>query len=76
MNRRILERAVVMVLGFFAGAMLAMSIAPGDVFLWLATGVVLGLFAHAFFVSSVAEEQAWPFTRHRRPYQGKKHRLR
>ena len=75
MSRRNLDRVVVLALGFSVGAILAVSIAPGDVLLWLATGVVLGLFVHAFFVSSVAEEQAWPFTWHHRSHHGKKHRL-
>ena len=35
-------------LGFFVGAALAVAIAPGDVLLWVAAGIVLALFCGAF----------------------------
>ena len=70
MSRHPVERTAEMVLGFLAGAALAVCIAPGDVFLWVATGVVLGLFAHAFFVGRFGGDPLWPVTRvrhHDRP---------
>ena len=55
-----LREIVVLTLGFFLGAGLAISIAPGDVLLWIMTGVVLGFFTHAFFVESLGGNLAWP----------------
>ena len=50
----------VMVFGFVCGAFLAMFIAPGDVVLWIITGLVLGLFARSFFARSSGGDIFWP----------------
>ena len=60
------EKMVVMVLGFVVGAALAMSIVPGDIVLWLATGACLGLFCHMFFVKNFGGDLLWPFAGHHR----------
>jgi hypothetical protein len=65
-----IERAAVLMLGFVAGALLAMCIAPGDIFLWVATGIVLGLFCRAFFVNSFGEAWLWPFAHSRHSHKG------
>ena len=52
----------IMAAGFCAGASLAVAIAPGDVFLWVATGIVLGLFSHFFFAEKSGRAARWPFT--------------
>ncbi len=57
----------IMVAGFFLGASLAVAIAPGDVFLWIATGIVLGLFARLFFEERSGRVARWPFTGSSRP---------
>lgn len=56
-----IEHTVVMVLGFLVGATLAMCIAPGDVFLVLVTGAVLGFFARGFLDQNLGGELLWPF---------------
>jgi hypothetical protein len=72
--RRHIERTVVMSLGFLLGAAVAMSIAPGDVVLWVVTGIVLGLFARAFLDQSFGGEVFWPFAvPHRKSRTGPKH---
>ncbi len=58
----------IMVAGFLIGASLAVAIAPGDVFLWVATGIVLGLFAHLFFEEKSGRAARWPFTGRSRPH--------
>ncbi len=70
---RRVEHAAVMGLGFLAGVVLAMCIAPGDVFLWVVMGVVLGLFSRAFLAERFAGEIFWPFAAHSRT---KKHQRR
>ncbi len=75
MTRHPIERMAEMALGFIAGAALAVCIAPGDVFLWVATGVVLGLFAHAFFVSTLGSDPIWPSAKSRRSHRDPKQRL-
>jgi len=60
MRRHRVERSIVMGLGFLAGVALAVSITPGDIFLWVATGFVLGLFGHALFDTSYRGELNWP----------------
>lgn len=62
MSRYRIEQAVVTVLGFSIGAALAMCIAPGDMLLWVAAGVTLTLFAHAFFIRDLGGELLWPLT--------------
>jgi hypothetical protein len=71
MSRYRIEQIVVMALGFFAGAALAVSIAPGDILLWVATGIVLGVFSRAFFVRDLGGELLWPpiGPRHRRQHE-------
>jgi|GEM_PF-3898119 len=44
-----ITQALILVLGFFTGVALAMLLTPGDVWMWIATGVVLGWFCHLFF---------------------------
>ena len=55
------EQALVLTLGFVLGAALAVCIAPGDVLLWLAAGVVLSIFSRAFFIGDLGGEFVWPF---------------
>lgn len=52
----------VMAAGCCIGASLAVAIAPGDIFLWVATGIVLGLFSHYFFAEQSGRAARWPFT--------------
>ena len=59
-----IERTSVLGLGF-VGAALAMCIAPGDIFLWVATGIVLGLFSRAVFINSFGGESLPQEKRHR-----------
>lgn len=66
MRKHHAEDVVVMVLGFVIGAALAMSIVPGDIILWLATGACLGLFSHIFFTKNFGGDLFWPFTGHHR----------
>jgi hypothetical protein len=61
MTRRHVEHTGVLVVGFLVGAALAMCIAPGDISLWVVTGVVLALFSRAFFASNFGEQSIWPF---------------
>lgn len=68
-----IEHTVVMVLGFLLGAALAMCVAPGDVFLILVTGVVLGFFARGFLDQNLGGELLWPFARPGRKH-GRSHR--
>jgi hypothetical protein len=65
MNVHQIERTAVLGLGFVGGAALAMCIAPGDIFLWIATGIVLGLFSRAFFINGFGSEWSWPFAQSR-----------
>ena len=60
MSRHYAKHLLVMVPGFLFGAALAMAIAPGDVVLWLAAGVVLGLYSHAFLSDGYAG--GWPWS--------------
>jgi hypothetical protein len=57
-----IRQAGIMAAGCFIGASLAVAIAPGDVFLWVATGIVLGLFSHFFFAEKSGRAARWPFT--------------
>lgn len=66
MSRHRVERALVLAFGFLLGAGLAISIAPGDVVLWIVAGVFLGLFCHEQFVRSCGGELPW-WHPHRRP---------
>ena len=66
MGKYYAEQIVVMVLGFVVGAALAVSIVPGDVVLWLATGACLGLFCHMFFAKNFGGDLIWPFVGHHR----------
>ena len=52
----------IMAAGCCVGALLAMVIAPGDVFLWVATGIVLGLFSRFFFEEKSGRAAHWPLT--------------
>jgi hypothetical protein len=57
------EHAVVMILGFLVGAVLAMCVAPGDIVLVVVAGIVLGYFAHAFLDQNMGGELFWPFAK-------------
>ena len=57
-----IRQAGIMAAGCCVGASLAVAIAPGDVFLWVATGIVLGLFSHFFFAEQSGRAARWPFT--------------
>jgi hypothetical protein len=71
MTRYRIENSVVTLLGFIVGAGLAMCITPGDIVLWVASGIVLGVFAHAFFIKDLAGELLWPFLKPRHPHEKK-----
>ena len=58
------EHGVVMLLGFLVGAALAICIAPGDLFLSIAAGLLLGIFAREFFDLNFGGHWFWPFARH------------
>jgi hypothetical protein len=73
MSRHDTEHIVVMVLGFIGGVVLAVGIAPGDVFLWVVTGIVLGLFCRAFFVSRISGGVGGPPADDRRPHGRRTH---
>jgi hypothetical protein len=62
-KRRIhqIEQAVVLVIGFFLGAALAMCIAPGDILLWAAAGITLSIFCRAFLIGDLGGDFLWPF---------------
>ena len=60
MTRYRIERTVVSLLGFLAGAALAMCVVPGDMLLWVAAGITLALFSHAFFIRDFGGELLWP----------------
>ena len=61
MSGRQVQHTGVLVAGFLIGAALAVCIAPGDVFLWVVTGIVLALFSRAFFASNFGDQPIWPF---------------
>jgi hypothetical protein len=73
MTQRQVEHMGVLVVGLFVGAALAMCIAPGDISLWVVTGVVLALFSRAFFASNLGERSIWPFAESRRSHRKKRH---
>ena len=73
MSKYRFERIAVVLLGFLVGAGLALSIAPGDIFLWIATGLVLGLFSRAVFGSSFGGELIWPFAATWQAHRRKRH---
>ena len=56
MTRHRIEQAVVSVLGFFVGTLLAVCITPGDVLLWIMAGIVLAIFSRAFFICDFGGE--------------------
>ena len=60
MDRHFAERVVVTAFGFCVGASLAVLIAPGDIVLWVLTGIVLGLFARSFFARNLGGDLFWP----------------
>ena len=66
MGKYYVERVVVMVLGFVVGAVLAMSVVPGDILLGLAAGACLSLFSHMFFAKNFGGDLFWPFFGHHR----------
>jgi hypothetical protein len=58
-----IEHIVVMMLGFLAGAVLAMGVAPGDILLIVVAGIVLSYFVHAFHDQNLGGELFWPFAK-------------
>ncbi len=58
-----IEHAVVMMLGFFLGAMLAICVAPGDILLVVVAGIILGFFANEFLDQELGGDLFWPFAR-------------
>jgi hypothetical protein len=58
-----IEHAVVMVMGFLVGSLLAICIAPGDILLVVVTGVILGFFANEFLDQEFGGDLFWPFAR-------------
>ena len=71
MTRHRIEQAVVSVLGFFVGTLLAVCITPGDVLLWIMAGIVLAIFSRAFFICDFGGELFSPFFRTRQPHNKK-----
>jgi hypothetical protein len=74
MTKYRVEHTGVLAAGFLAGAALAMCIAPGDIFLWVVTGIVLGLFSRAFFASNFGGQSIWPFVESWRSHRKKRQR--
>lgn len=60
------EHTVVMLLGFLAGAVLAMCVAPGDILLVVVAGIVLSYFAHEFLDQNLGGDLFWPFGKARK----------
>jgi hypothetical protein len=56
-------QAIVAALGFLMGAVIAMSIAPGDTLLLVGTGIVFGFSARALFDQNFGGDWFWPFGR-------------
>ena len=56
MTRHRIEQAVVSVLGFFVGTILAFCIMPSDFLLWVLAGIVLAIFSRAFFICDFGGE--------------------
>ena len=71
MTRHRIEQAVVIGLGFLAGAILAVCITPGDVFLWVLAGIVLAIFSRAFFICDFGGDFLWPFAKSRQSLEKK-----
>jgi hypothetical protein len=65
MTKHRIEQAAVTGLGFLIGAILAICITPGDVFLWIMAGIVLAIFSRAFFICDFGGDFLWPFARPR-----------
>ncbi|MGA2621769.1 MAG: hypothetical protein ABSF26_29560 [Thermoguttaceae bacterium] len=63
MNRYYIGHVTIAVLGFLMGAVFAMIIAPGNVLVLTATGIVFGLSACALFEQDFAGDWFWPFGR-------------
>lgn len=57
------EHAVVAALGFLMGAVLAMSIAPGNTLVLIGTGIAFGFSARALFDQNFGGDWFWPFGR-------------
>lgn len=65
MKRHHIEQAVVLAVGFVLGVALAIFIAPGDVFLWVLMGIVLGIFCREYFMRDWGGEMFGWFPRRR-----------
>ncbi len=57
-----IRQLFVMAAGFFVGAMVAYVAAPGNVAMWIATGVAAGLFAGAYFAETGGASAFWPLS--------------
>jgi hypothetical protein len=63
MSKRYIEQLIVAALGFLMGAVIAMSIAPGDVLMVIPLGIIFGFSARALFDQDFGGEWFWPFGR-------------
>lgn len=63
MTKHYAEHAIVAVLGFLMGTVLAMTVAPGDTLVLIGTGVVFGFSACALFDQDFGGDWFWPFGR-------------
>ena len=63
MNRCHIGHVTIATLGFLMGAVFAMTIAPGDTLLLIATGIVFGFSARALFDQELGGNWFWPFGR-------------
>ncbi len=61
MTKRYTEQVVVAALGVLVGAVIAVSIAPGDTLLVIGTGIVFGVSARALFDHNFGGDWFWPF---------------
>jgi hypothetical protein len=61
MTKRYTEQVFVAALGFLMGAVIAMSIVPGDTLLLVGTGIVFGFSARALFDQNFGGDWFWPF---------------
>ena len=64
MTKYRIEQALVSAFGVLLGLMLAMLIAPGDLGLWVAIAILLGIFCRAFFIRGLYGELLWPVSHH------------
>lgn len=61
MTKRYIKQLIVAAFGFLTGAVIAMSIAPGDAVFLVGAGIVFGVSARALFDQNYGGEWFWPF---------------